>query len=244
METQIFKNYQDFLKREDRKVNGVSPEFAKNNPNYKEMNCSNRGCYNCSYCSNCSDCSYCSNCSDCSYCSYCSYCSDCSYCSYCSYCSDCSYCYYCYDCSYCSNCSYCSYCSDCSDCHYCSDCSDCSNCSDLRNKKGEDADKAFSVPVIENIHSKILEAASKENALKMNDWHTCSTIHCRAGWVVHLSGKEGYKLEKETSTLFAAMQIYKASSDIKVSPTEFFKSEVEAMKDINRCAELEKTNNN
>ena len=208
METQIFKNYQDFLKREDRKVNGVSPEFAKNNPNYKEMNFSNRGCYNCSNCSNCS------------------------------------YCHYCYDCSYCSNCSYCSYCSDCSDCHYCSDCSDCSNCSDLRNKKGEDADKAFSVPVIENIHSKILEAASKENALKMNDWHTCSTIHCRAGWVVHLSGKEGYKLEKETSTLFAAMQIYKASSDIKVSPTEFFKSEVEAMKDINRCAELEKTNNN
>ncbi len=73
----------------------------------------------------------------------------------------------------------------------------------------------------------------------MGSWHTCDTTHCRAGWVVHLAGEEGCKLEKRTSTLFAAMQIYKKSSGIKVSPTRFFESNEVAMKDIKRCAELE-----
>jgi len=39
----------------------------------------------------------------------------------------------------------------------------------------------------------------------MDSWHTCNTTHCRAGWIVHLAGKEGYELEKETNTSFAAM---------------------------------------
>jgi len=96
-----------------------------------------------------------------------------------------------------------------------------------------------SIPVIPNIHSKVLEAVEKPNALKMDSWHTCETTHCRAGWVVVLAGEEGKKLEEETSTLFAAMQIYKASSDIKVSPNRFFDSNKIAMEDIKRCAELE-----
>lgn len=177
MKTEIFKNYDEFLKRKDKDINGVSDGFAKSNPNYEEMNPTNKGCYDCS---------------------------------------DCSGCYRCYDCSDCSGRYRCYYCSD----------------------KSE-ANKQVKIPTLENIHGKILEAVSKENALDMSDWHVCDSTHCRAGWVVHLAGEKGYYIEKKSSTLFAAMQIYKESSNIKVSPARFFESNEIAMKDIERCAKLE-----
>jgi len=74
----------------------------------------------------------------------------------------------------------------------------------------------------------------------MGSWHACDTTHCRAGWVVHLAGEAGYELERRTSPLFAAMQIYHASSPIKVSPPRFFESNEIAMADMRRCAEEEK----
>lgn len=77
----------------------------------------------------------------------------------------------------------------------------------------------------------------------MNTWHTCKTEHCRAGWVVILAGEDGKELEEKTSTLFAAMQIYKASSPIRVSPTRFFEDYETAMTDIRRCAKEEKALN-
>jgi hypothetical protein len=95
-------------------------------------------------------------------------------------------------------------------------------------------------PVIENVHQKVFEAASQPDALNMGDWHTCDTTHCRAGWVVHLAGEAGKKLERQTSTLFAAMQIYKVSSDIPVSPTRFYEKNEVALADMKRCAEMEK----
>ena len=73
----------------------------------------------------------------------------------------------------------------------------------------------------------------------MGGWHRCNATHCRAGWVVHLAGEKGYALEQQTSTAFAAMQIYKVSSEIRVSPNRFYDSNKEGMKDIKRCAELE-----
>ena len=60
MKTEIFKTIEDFLKREDKDVNGVSEEFAKENPDYEKKNETNKACWNCSRCSDCSDC-----CSDC-----------------------------------------------------------------------------------------------------------------------------------------------------------------------------------
>jgi ribosomal protein S11 len=75
----------------------------------------------------------------------------------------------------------------------------------------------------------------------MESWHQCDTTHCRAGWVVHLAGKEGYELERKTSTPFAAMQIYDKSSSIKVSPVRFYEDNKKAMADIQKCAEEEKT---
>jgi len=95
------------------------------------------------------------------------------------------------------------------------------------------------VPVIESIHQKVLASASCEGALNMQTWHTCETTHCRAGWVVTLAGEEGKVLERKTNTLFAAMQIYKASSPIKVSPTKFFGRDKEALEDMNKCAQEE-----
>jgi hypothetical protein len=73
----------------------------------------------------------------------------------------------------------------------------------------------------------------------MSQWHTCDTTHCRAGWVVFLAGEEGKNLENKTSTLFAAMQIYKASSSIKVSPARFYEDNKKAMSDMERCAKEE-----
>lgn len=73
----------------------------------------------------------------------------------------------------------------------------------------------------------------------MSEWHICDTTHCRAGWVVHLAGAAGYDLEERTSTLFAAMQIYKASSPIRVSPVRFYESNEVALADMKRCADEE-----
>ena len=70
----------------------------------------------------------------------------------------------------------------------------------------------------------------------MDRWHTCNTTHCRAGWVIHLAGKAGYLLEKETSTAFAAMMIYKNSSLIVPMFNDFHVTDEEALKNIEECA--------
>ena len=57
MTTKIYASYSDFLKRENKSENGVSEEFAKNNPNFLEDNATNEACWNCSSCSYCSYCS-------------------------------------------------------------------------------------------------------------------------------------------------------------------------------------------
>lgn len=79
------------------------------------------------------------------------------------------------------------------------------------------------------------EACSAPSALKMDSWHTCETTHCRAGWVVTLAGKAGKALEEKTSTLFAAMQIYKASG-YRISPCRFFEGITAALADMKRLA--------
>jgi hypothetical protein len=142
----------------------------------------------------------------------------------------------CWNCIDCSDCMGCIGCIGCIDATDCIDCIDCSDCSDLKNNT-----ESFYIPKIENIHQKLLEKVeSKSDSLNMSTWHTCDTTHCRAGWIVNLAGEEGYKLESETSTCFAAMMIYKSSSKIRVFPPRFFETNEIAMKDIVRCAELEK----
>ena len=142
-----------------------------------------------------------------------------------------------------SDCYGCSDCSDCSDCYDCFDCSRCSRCSGLcfaQGKKDEKAEGSESpireVPKIENIHVAIYEAVTREGcSLDMGNWHVCDTTHCRAGWVVHLAGEAGYALEKQTSTLFAAMQIYKASGHL-INPGRFYDSNEDALADMAKLA--------
>ena len=59
MKTQIFPTYADFLKREDKAVNGVSPEFAKNHPDYEKQNETNQACWDCKACEACKACGRC-----------------------------------------------------------------------------------------------------------------------------------------------------------------------------------------
>ncbi len=188
-----------------------------------------KNCVNCSACSGCSDCSVCSGCSDCSVCSGCSGCSGCSACSRCS------------DCSRCSRCSRCS---------ACSGCSGCSNIAYLNFKENVQAEPQPEgqerklgpppIPKIENIHQKLLAAVTADgNKLKMDDVHVCQTTHCRAGWVVHLAGKEGYALEAFHNWELAAHLIYKESSPHKVLCARFYDGNKAAMDDIKRMAELE-----
>ena len=184
-------------------------------------------CYGCSDCSHCYDCYGCSDCYDCSHCSRCSRCSDCYGCSDCSDCSRCS------RCSHCSRCSRCSDCYGCSDCSDCSDCSRCSRCSHFAQQKME-----HEIPVVADIHKAVYEAASKPKAFDMSSWHTCETTHCRAGWVIHLAEQAGYDLEKATSPVFAAMQIYKASG-YQINPSRFFDNNEDAMADMKRLAKGE-----
>ena len=224
MSTKIFENYQEFLLREDKSENGVSVKFSTENPNWESENEKNEMCWNCIDCSDCMGCIGCIGCIDATDCIDCIDCSDCMGCIGCIGCIDAT------DCIDCSDCS------DCFGCRDCRDCNDCSDCSDLKNNT-----ESFYIPKIENIHQKLLEKVeSKSDSLNMSTWHTCDTTHCRAGWIVNLAGEEGYKLESETSTCFAAMMIYKSSSKIRVFPPRFFETNEIAMKDIVRCAELEK----
>lgn len=54
--TRIFKSYEEFLERENKKENGVSQEFANINTSWEAKDASNEGCWNCSRCSGCFDC--------------------------------------------------------------------------------------------------------------------------------------------------------------------------------------------
>ncbi len=85
----------------------------------------------------------------------------------------------------------------------------------------------------------MFEAASKENALNMEKWHTCETTHCRAGWVTFLAGEEGKKLESIFGSALAASMIYRDSSPIKVRMTDFFKTNSEALESMKKAAEEE-----
>ena len=130
-------------------------------------------------------------------------------------------------------------CYDCSDCSGCSGCYDCSGCSGCYSRSGF-VGELPPIPVIADIHKSVYAAASQPKCLDMSTWHSsCGTSHCRAGWVVTLAGEAGALLEKKTSTLFAAMQIYKASDpDHPVPPPRFFGSNDDALADMKRMAEI------
>jgi hypothetical protein len=159
-------------------------------------------------------------------------------------CWNCADCIGCIACDNCVECVTCKYCGNCESCAYCAGCATCRRCVECLYISGHsDSFKAaqitLPVPVVPNIHATVKAAVAPPHSLNMTDWHSCETMHCRAGWVVVLAGEAGKLLEAQTSTLFAAMQIYIKSSSIHVGTDRFFDDDEKAMEDIQRCAELE-----
>jgi hypothetical protein len=114
----------------------------------------------------------------------------------------------------------------------------------LRGKTGISADPSVQcdagappIPRIENIHQRVYQAINAEGCqLRMSNWHTCETTHCRAGWVVTLAGEAGKKLEAFYNTELAAMLIYRESG-YHINPARFYDADTAAMADITRLAE-------
>ena len=96
------------------------------------------------------------------------------------------------------------------------------------------------IPKIENIHRRIFDAASKDGALDMSDWHRngyCGTTHCRAGWTVVLAGEGGRVLEGAYGTSAAAALIYQASDPALERIPNWITSNEDALADMKRLAE-------
>jgi len=51
---------------------------------------------------------------------------------------------------------------------------------------------------------KVAENGLRRNALHMNDWHTCETTHCIAGWACHLA-ENGREFETQYGTQIAGL---------------------------------------
>lgn len=146
-------------------------------------------------------------------------------------------CYDCVNCQNCVDCYDCHDCVDCYDCHNCYDCVNCVNCRDCRDRKKE---LKIPIPKIDKIHQKIYKASSAKSSLDMSSWHTCDTTHCRAGWVVHLAGKEGYILEKIFTTPLAASMIYRESSNLEVCMPDFYDTDERALDKMKELADKER----
>ncbi len=111
--TYLFKDYDAFLNRKDRDVNGVSTQFANKYPNWKEMNTTNTGCWNCVDCKECENCVCCTECVGCEMCTECVGCVRCTECVECEECEDCRECLKCKKCKECRECEECEECEDC-----------------------------------------------------------------------------------------------------------------------------------
>ena len=97
------------------------------------------------------------------------------------------------------------------------------------NLKGE-------IPKIKDIHKKVYAAAKCEGALKMDQWHSCDTTHCRAGWVVILAGEKGKELETKIGTPAAAALIYWNSDPKLKQLPDFYCGNDEALADMKKLA--------
>ena len=87
------------------------------------------------------------------------------------------------------------------------------------------------VPVVPHIDAAILAAIEDGGMLDMEDWHTCDTTHCQAGWAVVMAGETGRKLEERLGTNAAAALIYAASRPGKPVP-DWYASTANALADL------------
>lgn len=90
------------------------------------------------------------------------------------------------------------------------------------------------VPLLDSTVCKIVN--SGEGSLDMSDWHGCETTHCRAGWAIHLAGKQGYELEEKYGSHAAGEKIYLASTG---RVPDFFATNKDALDDICKWGAIE-----
>ena len=97
------------------------------------------------------------------------------------------------------------------------------------------------VPVVKKLHQSILAAIGAGGRLERLDWHMRATTHCRSGWAIHLAGKPGYALQERVGPLMAGALIHFASCKWMDRVPNFSASNEEALADIRKCAEREKS---
>jgi uncharacterized protein YjbI with pentapeptide repeats len=96
------------------------------------------------------------------------------------------------------------------------------------------------IPRISNIHQKLYQAVQPAGALNMDDWHTCDTTHCKAGWIVTLAGAKGKQLEAMYGTSTAAYWIYRASDRHNLlGAINFYGTNATALEELERLSDLE-----
>ncbi|MBL4590774.1 MAG: pentapeptide repeat-containing protein [Phycisphaerales bacterium] len=112
---------------------------------------------------------------------------------------------------------------------------------DLRGAdlRGVDLGGVGWVPKIENIHTAVYAAAKGEDALDMEQWHTCGSKHCRAGWVVTLAGAAGKVMEGVYGPGVAAALIYMASDPEMKKVPNWLASDEDALENMKEMAEAE-----
>jgi NDP-sugar pyrophosphorylase family protein len=88
------------------------------------------------------------------------------------------------------------------------------------------------VPTVPRIHVAIRDAVAA-HGIMMDRWH-CGTVHCRAGWAIHLA--DAYALERRFGSRVAGGLVY-AESDTQLSRVPaFYADNLEAESDISACA--------
>lgn len=151
-------------------------------------------------------------------------------------CENCEYCDRCWQCIQSVECAQCDLAVDCERCQWCWGCAKIKDglwCGPYGRFEG-----VPKIPVIENIHTAVYVAASAPGALDMSAWHSCpfGTRHCWGGWIISLAGKAGESLASFCGPMLAAMAIADASG-YRVTPSQFFASEEEALADMRCLAE-------
>ena len=81
-QTEIFEDFGAFKERKNKDLNGVSVEFAEKYPDYKEMNSTNKGCWDCAYSMYCDTCMQCFYSVELTMCIQCAYCKNCNFCAH------------------------------------------------------------------------------------------------------------------------------------------------------------------
>ena len=67
------------------------------------------------------------------------------------------------------------------------------------------------IPVVPHIDAAILVQIEGGGKLRMADWHTCATTHCRGCWAITLAGVAGAALEDKIGSAAAGVLIYAVS---------------------------------